>query len=160
MKMMKSLDRFWPMDRRLVVAVGLAVLAIGPAKAQPDPSRAAAEATVERIVAAVQGKVADLDAPFRLVVRLRALPEHLGDVLDSYATQRAVASENRGSLVYQVSQVAGDPTALVLYEDWADLRAFVAHETSEATIAHFARVAPWLEDERSLTIAIPANSAK
>lgn len=130
-----------------------------PAPSTERPAAAALAAgrgTVERTVAQVREAVPDPAAPFGLVVRLRAKPEHLQGVLASYAGQARAAAANPGSLVYHVNQDAADPTALLLYEVWRDLPAFIAHETSEGTVAHFGRIAAWLEAERTLTVVVDA----
>lgn len=123
----------------------------------PDSSRLpAARAAVARIVSSVRAAVPGDGTPFGLVVRLRARPERLDRVLASYAAQAAAAAANGGNVAYHVNQEPGDPVSLLLYERWRDRAAFESHETSAATSAHFARVAPWLEAERSLTVVVDA----
>lgn len=113
-------------------------------------------AAVNRIVENVRKALPDPAAPFGLVVLLRAKPEHLQRLLASYAAQARAAAANAGNLVYHVNHDPADPAALLLYETWAHFAAFVAHETSDGTVAHFARVANWLEADRSLRVVIDA----
>lgn len=123
----------------------------------PEPAAlAAAQGTVERIVRQVRAALPDVEVAFALVVRLRARPGVLDRVLASYAAQAEGAATNPGSLVYHVNQDPADRAALLLYEGWRNFGAFVAHETAGGTIAHFARTADWLTEERSLEVVVSA----
>lgn len=145
--------------RSYAVAFAIALSAFVADGVQGEDATTRASETVERIVAAVARAVPD-DTPFSLLVTLRAKPDTLDAVLASYRSQAEQAARNPGSRVYHVGQDVADPEAIILYEAWDDLDAFLAHERSAETLAHFARVGPWLGEERSLRIVLTSSPAQ
>lgn len=93
-------------------------------------------------------------------VQIQAKPEFVDTVVASYNEQAQQAASNPGSLIYELNQDTSDSTRFVLYEKWANLDAFVAHETSSLTLAHFERVAPMLGDSRQLFVLSPLVSSQ
>ena len=124
-----------------------------PAKMQSMPSPA--EKTVRAIVERVSNQLEKPDAPFILMVQIQAKPGLVDRVIASYSEQARQAASNPGSLIYELNQDTDNSTRFVLYERWANLDAFIAHETASFTLSHFERVAPMLEASRQLYILSP-----
>ena len=128
------------------------------AEVQSAPS--AAEKTVRAIVERVSARLQKPDAPFVLMVQIRAKPGFVGRVIASYSEQARQAASNPGSSIYELNQDTDNPTRFVLYERWANLDAFIAHETASFTLEHFERVAPMLEASRQLYVLSPLITSK
>ena len=129
-----------------------------PADVQSAPP--APEEIVQAIVAKVSNQLQEPDAPFILIVQIQAKPRFVDSVIASYSEQARQAASNPGSLVYELNQNTDDSTRLVLYEKWANLDAFVTHETASFTLAHFERVASMLEASRQLFVLTPLATSK
>lgn len=145
---------------KIVLVVATALTGSLAASAEPEPPAtsssaeavASAEKSVRGIVATVRRQLAKPGEPFALLVMLRVKPGQFERVLASYALQKTQAAVNPGNLLYSVNRDTADPARIVLYEHWAGFEAFHRHETSPETLAHFARIASALEDERSLVV--------
>lgn len=123
------------------------------AQVQSVPS--AAEKTVQAIVEKVGEQLQKPDLPFILMVQIQAKPGFVEQVIASYREQANRAVNNPGSIVYELNQDTDNSTRFVLYERWANLDAFIAHETAFFTLEHFERVAPMLEASRQLDVLSP-----
>lgn len=124
-----------------------------PVEIQSAPS--ASEEIVQAIIERVSNQLQEPDAPFTLMVQIQAKPGFIDSVIASYSEQARQAISNPGSLVYELNQDTDESTKFVLYERWANLDAFIAHETASYTLEHFERVASMLEASRQLSILSP-----
>lgn len=122
-----------------------------PVETAPSASKEIVQAIVER----VSNQLQEPDAPFTLMVQIQAKPGFIDSVIASYSEQARQAARNPGSLVYELNQDTEESTKFVLYERWANLDAFIAHETASYTLEHFERVASMLEASRQLSILSP-----
>jgi len=126
---------------------------ISPEEVQSAPP--APEEIVQAIIKRVSNQLQEPDAPFILIVQIQAKPGFVDSVIASYREQARQAASNPGSLVYELNQDTDNSTRFVLYERWANLNAFIVHETAPYTLEHFERVASMLEVFRQLSVLSP-----